>query len=273
MHSRVRTNRRSVVAAAVLGAAAMATVGGVAYATIPDGGGVIRGCYVKNGGGLRVIDTDAGQKCKSTETPIFWNQQGPKGDTGPTGPAGPRGDTGLQGPAGAKGDPGPAGTTLSSIDELTGLACTTGEQPGTVQVTVAAPSGAISLTCVPSVSPPPPPPPLQADQFEPNDTRETASNLSGGGIFDATVYPSGDGDWYRVQATCPGQFSIGTSPDPYTGTIALIEAYLDGVLLNPIGPVLSVGGQCVSGAAGVLEIHVTPALPGATLRYGLDVVA
>src|SRR5712691_5259984 len=108
MHPGARTNRRSVLVAAVMGAAAMASLGGVAYATIPDGSGVIHGCFVKNGGGLRVIDTDAGQKCKSTEAPIFWNQQGPKGDTGPTGSAGPKGDTGPQGPAGAKGDPGPA---------------------------------------------------------------------------------------------------------------------------------------------------------------------
>jgi hypothetical protein len=71
--------------------------GGVAYATIPDGSGVIHGCYVKSGsniGHLRVIDTGAGQACRATETPIAWNQTGPQGAVGQTGPTGPQGPSG-----------------------------------------------------------------------------------------------------------------------------------------------------------------------------------
>ena len=93
--------------------------GGIAYATIPDSGGVIHGCYNKENGRLRVIDTspggsqssqngDHGQSgnektsdlggCGSNETALNWNQ---------TGPQGPKGDTGATGPAGPQGPPGP----------------------------------------------------------------------------------------------------------------------------------------------------------------------
>jgi hypothetical protein len=51
--------------------------GGVAYATIPDGKGVIHGCYKKSSGKLRVIDTDAGASCGPAEEAISWNQAGP----------------------------------------------------------------------------------------------------------------------------------------------------------------------------------------------------
>ena len=78
-------------------------LGGVAYATIPDSGGVIRGCY-DGGGNLKVIDTGKGQSCAKGFTPLNWNQQGPKGDTGAQGPAGPKGDAGATGPpSGAEG--------------------------------------------------------------------------------------------------------------------------------------------------------------------------
>jgi len=86
--------RPAVVILAIVGALLVA--GGIAYATIPDGGGVIHGCYQKNQGTLRVIDTDTSQTCSSSESPLTWSKtgpqgqqgiQGPKGDTGPTGPS------------------------------------------------------------------------------------------------------------------------------------------------------------------------------------------
>ena len=95
-------------AAAVL----VAAVGGVAYAAIPGAGGVISGCYVKPFGYVRVIDTDAGQRCNRFETPIAWNQSGPVGPAGPTGatgPTGPAGAPGTTGPAGPVGSVGPVG--------------------------------------------------------------------------------------------------------------------------------------------------------------------
>ena len=85
-------------AAALLAAVAALALGAtVAYASIPDGAGVIHGCYDKNG--LRVIDTATGATCKNNETALNWNQTGPQGPQGPQGAQGPQG---LQGP---KGDP------------------------------------------------------------------------------------------------------------------------------------------------------------------------
>jgi hypothetical protein len=81
---------RPAVAALVIVAALLAA-GGIAYATIPDGGGVIHACYQKNQGALRVIDTDKAQTCSSSETPLTWSQTGPQGQPGQQGPAGPTG--------------------------------------------------------------------------------------------------------------------------------------------------------------------------------------
>jgi Collagen triple helix repeat (20 copies) len=109
MKSISRGGRRLALVAIVALAAT-----GVAYAAIPGANGVINGCYEKRIGILRVIDAGAGKTCTSLETPISWNQQGPKGDIGPQGPEGPQGppgvqgETGTQGPKGDKGDPGPS---------------------------------------------------------------------------------------------------------------------------------------------------------------------
>jgi hypothetical protein len=82
------------------------SAGGLAYASIPDSGGVIHGCYKKtspNQGTIRVIDTDKGQTCSNAENALNWNQTGPQGPTGPAGPTGADGPTGPQGPPGAPG--------------------------------------------------------------------------------------------------------------------------------------------------------------------------
>src|SRR6059058_4261554 len=107
----------------VVGVVVGAVGGGVAFAAIPDSGGVINGCYQKNVGNLRVIDPSAGDSCRPSEIGISWSQtgpqglQGPKGDTGatgpigPQGPAGPKGDTGATGAAGPQGPKGDTGAT------------------------------------------------------------------------------------------------------------------------------------------------------------------
>jgi hypothetical protein len=51
----------------------------VAYATIPDSGGVIHACYDTGKGKLRVIDTEAGATCRAQEVALSWNQTGPRG--------------------------------------------------------------------------------------------------------------------------------------------------------------------------------------------------
>jgi hypothetical protein len=76
-------------------------LGGVAYAAIPDSGGVIHGCYQKAPGAgglpkgaLRVIDPGANESCSSGESALDWNA------TGPSGPQGPQGQQGPEGPQG-----------------------------------------------------------------------------------------------------------------------------------------------------------------------------
>ena len=68
--------------AAVAGIAAALVVAGVAYASIPDGSGVIHACYDARGA-LRVIDS-ATTTCAKNETSLTWNQAGPPGPAGPS---------------------------------------------------------------------------------------------------------------------------------------------------------------------------------------------
>lgn len=110
-----RTIRRktSVTVAAL---AALLTIVGVAYATIPDSNGTIHACYARSGGSLRVIDASV-TNCKSTETSLDWNvqgQPGPQGPQGPQGAAGPQGPQGVSGPQGPQGPTGPAGPSGTS---------------------------------------------------------------------------------------------------------------------------------------------------------------
>jgi hypothetical protein len=92
---------------------AMIVTTATALGSIPgDGSGMISACYKQSNGALRVIDTDAGATCGNSELPLSWNQVGPAGPvgaTGPQGPAGPQGEPGPQGPAGPQGEPGPQG--------------------------------------------------------------------------------------------------------------------------------------------------------------------
>ena len=53
--------------------------------------------------------------------------QGPKGDTGDTGPEGPKGDPGEPGSAGPKGDPGAQGPAVADGKSVKAIALTTDE--------------------------------------------------------------------------------------------------------------------------------------------------
>lgn len=92
-----KTVRPGLGVLAIVGALLLA--GGVAYATIPDGNGVIHGCYNTNPargplGALRVVDTGQGQTCGTGESTLAWSQTGPRGATGPQGPQGQQGPVG-----------------------------------------------------------------------------------------------------------------------------------------------------------------------------------
>jgi len=110
--------RKRVQAVIGLGIGVAIAGGSVAYASVPDQGGTIHGCYSTITGQLRIIDTAATPNCLILEKALPWAQLGPqgpqggpgaKGDTGPVGPQGDKGDVGPAGPQGDKGDTGPAG--------------------------------------------------------------------------------------------------------------------------------------------------------------------
>jgi hypothetical protein len=65
---------------------ALAVVGGVALAAIPDGQGNIHGCYGKPNGQLRVVESAS--DCKNNESALQWNQAGPQGPPGAAGISG-----------------------------------------------------------------------------------------------------------------------------------------------------------------------------------------
>lgn len=77
--------------------------GGVAYAAIPSAGGVIHGC-ISGTGSLRVVDKDAGDACRASETALTFNQTGPPGPPGEDGEDGDDGEDGFDGLDGADGD-------------------------------------------------------------------------------------------------------------------------------------------------------------------------
>lgn len=60
--------------------ALIVALGGVAYATIPDSGGTIHGCFGNANGNLRVVES--ARDCRANESALEWNRQGPPGPPG-----------------------------------------------------------------------------------------------------------------------------------------------------------------------------------------------
>jgi hypothetical protein len=113
----IRPRRLLVAAAAVL-----AVGGGVAYATIPDGGNVYTACVLNRIGTMRLIDpslpsSNLMSHCTALETQITWNQQGQPGKDGTPGP---------KGDAGSNGSNGSDGTSVKSASEPAGPNCAYG---------------------------------------------------------------------------------------------------------------------------------------------------
>jgi hypothetical protein len=113
---RSRTKQR-VTRLLLIALGILATSSAAAFATaqVIGGNGVIQGCYRTSEddrkGELRVVSDPA--SCKTSELPLSWNVQGPKGDTGDTGPQGPLGAQGPQGPLGPPGPQGQSGAATS----------------------------------------------------------------------------------------------------------------------------------------------------------------
>ncbi len=98
---------------------------GVAWATVPDSGGVIHGCYANANGALRVVDNPS--SCKSNETALPWNEagvQGLQGIQGPPGIPGKDGAPGIQGPPGVVAG---LGTNTGGAAAGNGATCTLGQ--------------------------------------------------------------------------------------------------------------------------------------------------
>ena len=106
--------RISRIAVAATSVAAVLTIGGgvAAYASIPDSGGVIHGCY-NHDGLLSVIDTSQTATCPHGYSALTWDQTGP---AGPQGQPGPQGPIGPQGPAGQAGSAGPSTAGPAGLD-------------------------------------------------------------------------------------------------------------------------------------------------------------
>ena len=110
---------KSKLGLTALVAAIAAVVVGVAYATIPDSGGVIHSCYnasANPSGALRVIDTTTGAICSKNEKALNFNQTGPQGPQGVKGVDGTNGTNGTNGAPGAAGQAGPAGTSDAYLE-------------------------------------------------------------------------------------------------------------------------------------------------------------
>lgn len=81
--------RKRVAAVAAVGAVVFGAGAITAVAAVPGGDGVIHACRSNPLGTIRVIDTDAGQRCRAGEKPLDWNQTGPPGPAGEAGPSTP----------------------------------------------------------------------------------------------------------------------------------------------------------------------------------------
>lgn len=136
------------VIAAIVCVAAVLTLSGAAYASIPDAGGVIHGCYLPSSGNLSLA-TSVPATCRTGFTAISWNQTGPQGlqgvqgipgTNGTNGVDGATGPAGLDGAQGPTGPAGPAGVTGYQVV----TAETTGLNPGDT-ATVSCPAGKHAL--------------------------------------------------------------------------------------------------------------------------------
>ena len=149
--------RHNVVAYLAL---VLALGAGGGYAMAASNNKTITVCADKNTG---VLHLKTRGRCKSSQTRVSWNQQGPQGVQGAPGPQGSQGAQGVQGVQGVQGTHGPAGVSVwadvadnGSVIAGHGIAVQR-VQAGTYQVTITDPTcGVGSNAPVVSVSDFPP---------------------------------------------------------------------------------------------------------------------
>lgn len=130
--------RRWIVRAVALAALAVAGAGAAFAATRTASDLVLHGCARQSDGRLRLVAP--GAVCRPHEVAVSWNS------AGPAGPAGPQGAVGPAGPPGPAGPSGRDGATLTSLEQLDGLACSPGSSTGTVAVSYDAGDDAV-ISC------------------------------------------------------------------------------------------------------------------------------
>src|SRR5579871_1609400 len=108
MTDRPSNPRRNVIPYLALLVVLVVGAGGC-YALAASKTKTITVCADKSTG---ILHLNTRGRCKSSQTRVTWNQQGPHGAPGPQGAAGATGAVGAQGSQGPQGAQGPAGVTV-----------------------------------------------------------------------------------------------------------------------------------------------------------------
>ncbi|HEV8565138.1 MAG TPA: hypothetical protein VGR41_09485 [Actinomycetota bacterium] len=179
-----------------LGAAGAALGTGQIFVT----NGELNGCAHLENGNLRLATTD--DPCKAHEEAVTWNVQGPPG---PPGPSGPRGE---------KGEPGPG--SAISLDALPATPCTIRGRSGTTTLSSNPSEFIVNIYC------------LATDDYEPNDSRETARSIPDTSFVSLlpSVYPAGDHDWYAMDGIRASSWMVNSAIAPID-----VELYRNGTLV------------------------------------------
>lgn len=178
-----------------LGAAGVALATGQVVVT----NGELSGCAHRENGNLRLATPD--DPCRDQEEAVTWNVQGPPG---PAGPVGPQGEKGEAGPAAA-----------SSLDGLQGTPCTIRGRSGTTTLASNPTGFVVNIYC------------LATDEYEPNDSRETARSIPGSSVsLSPSISPAGDDDWFAISGVRVGMWMVSSAL-----VRVHVELYKDGTLI------------------------------------------
>ncbi|MEX0697210.1 MAG: caspase family protein [Dongiaceae bacterium] len=83
------------------------------------------------------------------------------------------------------------------------------------------------------------------DPFEPNDSLGAAAAVPASAEFQATIYPIGDADWYKLWVPEPGLFSALATEVPPTIDIAMRVWNLDGTVIRDWAVPARAGGDTI----------------------------